>query len=89
MRKQSACIHSLQYYMIWSWFYLVIFKGKTHRENPFFLLRVRIVSSADKRMRSRYQNNGGSNVLKRKISKLWRDIFLNCAPVHLGSNGFW
>ena len=30
------------------------------------------------------QNNGGSNILKRENSELWRAIFPNCAPVSLG-----
>ena len=30
------------------------------------------------------QNNGGSNISKRKNSELWRDTFSNCAPVSLG-----
>ena len=54
--------------------------GKIHFSN----LRVRSASLADTRMRSCYQNNGGSNISKREISKLWRDFFPNCALVSPG-----
>ena len=50
----------------------------------FCYLRVRSRSLADVRMRICYQNNGGSNVLKREINKLWRIFFLNGALVSLG-----
>ena len=48
--------------------------GKTHWENPL----------PDVRMRICHQNNGGSNISKREINKLWREFFPNCAPVSLG-----
>ena len=32
----------------------------------------------------RVRNNGGSNISKREINKLWREFFPNCAPVSLG-----
>ena len=35
------------------------------------------------RMRICHQNNGGSNISKREINKLWREFFPNCAPVSL------
>jgi hypothetical protein len=59
--------------------------GKTHSwEIHFSCLRVRSASSADKRMRICYKNNGGSNISKRENIKLGRNNFPNCAPVSLG-----
>ena len=46
-------------------------------------VRVRNGSLADVRMRICRQNNGGSNISKREINKLWREFFPNCAPVLL------
>ena len=54
--------------------------GKIH----FCYLRVLSGSLADVRMRNCHQNNGGSNISKREINKLWREFFRNCAPVSLG-----
>jgi hypothetical protein len=54
--------------------------GKIH----FSRLRVRSASLADLRMRTCYQNNGGSNISKRENSQVYRDYFRNCAPVSLG-----
>ena len=45
---------------------------------------VRSGSLADVRMRIWHQNNGGSNISKREINKLWREFFPNFAPVSLG-----
>ena len=47
-------------------------------------VRVCSGSLADVRMRICHQNNGGSNISKREINKLWREFFPNCAPVSLG-----
>ena len=59
--------------------------SKTHRENPFLLSeRAQFVGL---RMRICYQNNGGSNISKHEVGKLWRDFFPNCAPVSLGGGG--
>ncbi len=58
--------------------------SKTHRENPFLLLRVRNRSFVALRMRICYQNNGGSNISKHENVKLWSDLFRNCAPASLG-----
>ena len=58
--------------------------GKTHRENPFYYLRVRSASLSDVRVRISNKNNGGLNISKRENSKLWRAVFPNCAPVSLG-----
>ena len=38
----------------------------------------------DVRMRICHQNNGGSDISKREINKLWREFFPKCAPVLLG-----
>ena len=47
-------------------------------------VRVRSGSLADVRMRICHQNNGGSNISKREINKLWREFFPKWAPVSLG-----
>ena len=47
-------------------------------------VRVRSGSLADVRVRISHQNNGGSNISKREINKLWREFFPNCPPVSLG-----
>jgi hypothetical protein len=60
-----------------------------HFEESALVVRVRSANLAELRMRIFYQNNGGSNISKRENIKLWRDISPNCAPVSLGSNGFW
>ena len=44
---------------------------------------VRSGSLADVRMHICHQNNGGSNISKCKINKLWREFFPKCAPVSL------
>ena len=62
----------------------IVNRGKTHRKNPFFYLHVRSGSLADVPMRICHQNNGGSNISKRKINKLWREFFPICPPVSLG-----
>ena len=48
--------------------------GKTNKENPFLLSAVGV----DVRMRICHQDNGGSNISKREINKLWRECFPNC-----------
>jgi hypothetical protein len=59
---------------VWSLFrdFILLFlrekSRKTHRENPFFVSRVRSASLADLRMRICYQNNGGSNISVKAIS---------------------
>jgi hypothetical protein len=62
--------------------------SKTDRENPFLLSsRAYDKSFVGLRMRICYQNNGGSNISKHEIGKVWRDFFPTCAPVSLG--GQW
>ena len=48
---------------------------KTHRENPFLLSARAQWELADVRMRICHQNNGGSNITKREINKLWGEFF--------------
>jgi hypothetical protein len=55
-----------------------------HFEACALVVRVRIASLAELRMRICYQNNGGLNISKRENIKLWRDFSPNCAPVSLG-----
>ena len=62
--------------------FLRVKSGKTHRENPFLRLRVRVWLTCKPKLAD--QNNGGSNISKRENSELWRDYFRNCAPVSLG-----
>ena len=84
------CIYSLilQRFDLYSVILFLLFlrgnRGKPTGKIHFLRLRMRSASLADLRMRSCYQNNGGSNISKRENSELWRDYFRNCAPVLLG-----
>ena len=62
----------------------IVHGGKPTGKIHFCYLRVRSGSLADVRMRICDQNNGGSNISKHEINKLWREFFPNCAPVSLG-----
>ena len=61
---------------------MIIFHNAIRTSCAF--VRVRNESLADVRMRICHQNNGGSNISKREINKLWREFFPNFAPVSLG-----